>query len=128
MKTFCSGFIIVKTLYYSSLREKEHAVFPVSGNGNTAIVNFCRMNILPTSFNIIWGEGLPLVISWHKWLEVKFVLYVCIYSKTPLFLILVIGIAIYLDRLDPSGKFVENSTKLTCLEVTSYQIKYSTVL
>jgi len=37
------------------------------------------MNIVPTSFNLIctrWGEGLPLVISWHKWLGVNFVLYV----------------------------------------------------
>jgi len=79
MKTFCCGFIIMKTLYCSSLREKESAVFPFSENGNTAIVNFCRMNIVPTSFNLIctrWGEGLPLVISWHKWLGVNFVLYV----------------------------------------------------
>ena len=30
--------------------------------------------------------------------------------------------------LAPSGKFVQNSTKLTCLEITGYQIKYSTVL
>jgi len=50
------------------------------------------------------------------------------YSRTPLFLILVIGIANYLDQLGPSGKFVKNSTKLTCLGVTSYQIKSSTVL
>ena len=34
----------------------------------------------------------------------------------------------YPDRLGPSGKFVENSTKLTCLEITGYRIKYSTVL
>jgi hypothetical protein len=34
----------------------------------------------------------------------------------------------YPDRLDPSGKFVENSTKLTCLEITGYRIKYSRVL
>jgi hypothetical protein len=32
------------------------------------------------------------------------------------------------DRLGPSGKFVENTTILTCLEITGYQIKYSTVL
>ena len=32
------------------------------------------------------------------------------------------------DQLAPSGKFVENSTKITCLEITSYQIKYGTVL
>jgi len=41
---------------------------------------------------------------------------------------LVIRIANYPDRLGPSGKFVENSAKLTCLEITGYRIKYSTVL
>jgi hypothetical protein len=34
----------------------------------------------------------------------------------------------YPARLGLSGKFVENSTKLTCLEITGYRIKYSTVL
>ena len=45
------------------------------------------------------------------------------YSKTP-----IIRIANYRDRLGPSGKSVENSTKLTCLEITSHRIKCSTVL
>jgi len=36
--------------------------------------------------------------------------------------------AVYLDRRGPSGKFVENPTKLTCLDITCYQIKYSAVL
>ena len=36
--------------------------------------------------------------------------------------------AVYPDRLGYSGKFVENSTKLTCVEVTGCRIKYSTVL
>jgi len=30
--------------------------------------------------------------------------------------------------LDLRGKFVENSTELTCLETTGYWVKYSTVL
>jgi len=34
----------------------------------------------------------------------------------------------YPDRLRPSGKFVKNSTKLTCPEITIYGIKYSTLL
>jgi hypothetical protein len=34
----------------------------------------------------------------------------------------------YPDRLGPSGKFVENSTKLTCLEITGYRIKYKILL
>jgi hypothetical protein len=34
----------------------------------------------------------------------------------------------YPDRLGPSRKNVENSTKLTCLEITDYRVNYSTVL
>jgi hypothetical protein len=34
----------------------------------------------------------------------------------------------YPDRSGPSGKFVENSSKVTCLEITGYRLKYSTVL
>jgi len=30
----------------------------------------------------------------------------------------------YPDRLGPSGKSVENATKLNCLEITGYRIKY----
>jgi len=50
------------------------------------------------------------------------------HSRTPLIRKLVIRIANYPDLLGPSGIFVDNSTKLTCLEITGYQIKYSTVL
>ena len=51
------------------------------------------------------------------------------YSGTPLIrTFFFIRIKSSSDLLGPSGKFVENSTKLTCLEITSYQIKYSTVL
>jgi hypothetical protein len=47
--------------------------------------------------------------------------------RTPLIRTLFIRIADYPDRLGPSGKFVENSTKLTFLEITGYRIKYSKV-
>jgi hypothetical protein len=51
------------------------------------------------------------------------------YSRTPLIRKLVIGIANYPDRLGTfGGKFVENSTKLTCHAITGLLIKYSTVL
>jgi hypothetical protein len=50
------------------------------------------------------------------------------YSRTPIIRKLVIRISNYPDRLGPSGKFVENSTKLTCLEITGYRNKCSTVL
>ena len=52
----------------------------------------------------------------------------CTYRRAPHIRPLVIRIANYLDRLGPSRKFVENSTKLTRLEIIGYQIKYSTVL
>ena len=40
---------------------------------------------------------------------------------------MVIRIAIYPNRLGPSGKNVENFTKITCLEIAGYRNKYSTV-
>jgi hypothetical protein len=52
----------------------------------------------------------------------------CYYSRTPLIRTLVNRIANYPDWLGPSGKFVQDSSKLTCLEVTGYPIKYSTLL
>jgi len=33
----------------------------------------------------------------------------------------------YADRLGSSGKYVESSTKLNCLESTGYRIKHSTM-
>ena len=48
----------------------------------------------------------------------------CRYSRTPLIRTLVVWIANYPDRLRPSGKFVDNCTKLACLEITGYRIKY----
>jgi hypothetical protein len=51
-----------------------------------------------------------------------------VYSRTPLIRTLVIRIANVPDRLGPSGTFVENSTKLTFLEITDHRIKCSTVL
>jgi hypothetical protein len=50
------------------------------------------------------------------------------YIRTPLIWTLFIRMANYSDRLGPCGKFVENSTKLTGLEITGYRIKYNTVL
>ena len=50
------------------------------------------------------------------------------YSRYPLIRALVIRIANYPNRLGLSGKSVENSTKLTYLEITGYRFKYSTVL
>jgi len=50
------------------------------------------------------------------------------YNRTPLIRALVIRIANYPDQLGHSGEFVENFIKLNCLEITSFRIKYSTVL
>jgi len=49
-------------------------------------------------------------------------------SLTPIIRKLVIRTSNCPDLFGPSGKFVENSIKLTCLEITVYRIKYSTVL
>jgi len=54
--------------------------------------------------------------------------FVWLYCRTPLIRTLVIRIVSYPEWHGPSGKFVENSTKLTSLEITGYRIKYSTVL
>ena len=50
------------------------------------------------------------------------------YSRIILIWTLVIRIANYPDGFGPSGKFVENSTKLSFRANTGYRIKYSTVL
>jgi len=49
-------------------------------------------------------------------------------SRTPLLWKLVIRTANNPERLGSSGKFVGNSTKLTCLEITDYRIKCNTAL
>jgi hypothetical protein len=49
-------------------------------------------------------------------------------QETPLIRTLVIRIADYLDRFGPSGKSVENSTKLTYLEITGDRINMSRAL
>jgi len=41
---------------------------------------------------------------------------------------LVIQVANFPDRLDPSGKFVENSINLICLEITGCRFKCRTEL
>jgi hypothetical protein len=50
------------------------------------------------------------------------------YSRTPLVRMLVIRIANYPDWLGPSSKFVENSKKVTCLEITVYRTKHSSII
>jgi len=51
-----------------------------------------------------------------------------IYSTTPTIRTLVIRIANCPYELGHSGELVENFTKLTCLDITGYRIKYSTQL
>jgi hypothetical protein len=46
-----------------------------------------------------------------------------IYGRTPIIRTLVIRIANYPLRFSPSGKSVEDSVKLTCLEIAGYRIK-----
>jgi hypothetical protein len=49
------------------------------------------------------------------------------YSVTPIIGTLFIWTANYPDWLGSSSNFVENSTKLICLEITGYRVEYSTV-
>jgi len=53
---------------------------------------------------------------------------ICLYSRIPFIHKLVMQIAIVWISLALRVNFFYNSTKLPCLEITSYQIKYSTVL
>ena len=50
------------------------------------------------------------------------------YSRTALIWALVVRIFNFLNHLASSGKSVDNSAKLTCLEITGYRIKYRTML
>jgi len=59
---------------------------------------------------------------------VAFLATVCKYSRSPFTRTLVFRIANYPDQFGPSGRFVENSTKLTRVGVTSYRTKYITML
>jgi len=70
---------------------------------------------------VLHEELSPLEIQYH----IRLVYY---YSRSPLIWMLVIHITNYLYWLGLLGQFVENSTKLTCLEITGYWIKYNTVL
>jgi hypothetical protein len=70
------------------------------------------------------GTGNQEQVHYFIWqLSVPFPI-ACImkYSRTPLIRTLVIRVTNYSDRLGHAGKFVENSTKLTCLEITGYWI------
>jgi hypothetical protein len=61
-----------------------------------------------------------------KVLKILYLIQIC--SRTPFIWMLVIWIANYLEWLGPSGKSDENSTKLTCLEITNYEMKCSSVM
>ena len=50
------------------------------------------------------------------------------HSRTPPIRTLVIRVSNYPDRLGPSGKYEENSTKITCLEIIGFRIKYCAML
>jgi len=50
------------------------------------------------------------------------------YSRPPLIRKLVIRIANYPDRFGTSSKFIKNSTKVICLEITGHRIKYIILL
>jgi hypothetical protein len=69
------------------------------------------------------AQRLGLHLNCEKHANVTFY-----YSRTPVIRTMVIRKANYPDKHGPWGTFIHNSTKLTCLEITGYRIKYSTVL
>jgi len=125
-------FLAVFFVYYCAL------LFDLSIHMNFKRVHVCmsrslRNPILRPSFPVFRGTvgpvHLQISLYWSHCIE-HFSIIVRIsgyYIRSPLIRKLVIRIANYPDRLGPSGKFVDNSTKLTCREITGYRIKYSTV-
>jgi len=88
-------------------------------------VGFAVLPIIPLKGQDWAAHSIPYVVK--DWLEGAAMSGVE-YSRTPLIRTLVIRIANYPNHLGRSGKFVENSTQLTWLEITGYRIKYNTVL
>jgi hypothetical protein len=64
----------------------------------------------------------------HTYINTYVLKYINIYNSTLLIRLMVIGIDNYPHKFSSSGKFVENSTKLTYLKITGYRTKYSTVM
>ena len=73
------------------------------------------LDLLPI---VLLASYLQILLRISGWLSVG-----SKYSRTAL-----IPDACYPDRLGHWDKFVQNFSKLTCLEITGYLIKYSTVL
>ena len=88
--------------------------------------NFWVFVVLEFKETRLWLGTAPVYLVYRYWRNVgkkenK-------YSRSPLIRKMVIRISNNPDRLGNSCKLVQNSTKLTCLEITGNQIKYSTVL
>ena len=66
------------------------------------------------------GYGVDFNIFSNSRLQIGLI---CRYSRLPL-----IRTSNYPYRLGPSDKFIDNSTKPTCLPINCYRIKYTTVL
>ena len=107
---FASPFISHKHYYLSSLHALQYHIKVI---GDTMTLNILR-SVLP-----IYGCNITTLNSTQPSQQGR---------KTLFIWTLVIRIVNHPDLLSPSGKFVENSTKPTWLEITSYWIKYSTVL
>jgi hypothetical protein len=71
------------------------------------------------------GENV-LTMRVIQWLKPHF--FFTNYTTTPLIRTLVMRTANYPERFGPLSKFMENSTKLSYLEINCYRIKYNTVL
>ena len=107
--------------------DEQKRMLNLVGGANTSGVFVCPY-VLGMKGSLL-GAGNVLRSKYVELVQcIELGTYVLQYSRTPLIRTLVIRMSDYPDRLGPSGRFVENSTKLPSLEITGYRIKYSTVL
>jgi hypothetical protein len=115
-----------QTTQFIALRRQHHPVCMAIFHSHVSLTQRLYPRV-HRNFAMISGKEQHLYIYFMK-LRISLYITYTEYSRTPLIRKPVIRIPSHPDRLDPSGKFLENSTKLTCLEITGYLIKCSTVL
>jgi hypothetical protein len=90
-------------------------------------LKFIVLNSVKTDKKKLFLEDLYNGLASSTFLNLSW-LKLVYYSITPINRTLFIRIANYPDRLDPSSNFVENCTKLICLEITGYRMDISLIL
>ena len=116
--------ILYCTVYYNITFRPS-----INSQGDSYKQSFCRCTHFTFSQKNVYQQNQTVFVClFHDCLEDELWYSNVKYNTIPLIRKLVIRMTDYPDRLGPSGNFVENSTKLTCLAITGYRIKYSAVL